>query len=538
MIDTLSMPPELLPLFQELRKALELSQGDLVQSQNVLRTTQVCLEESQNRAKLLELTIKKKDDEIKLLCLKLWGPKSEKLSPNQMELLFGEISVSPEEIQQETTQAQSQPEKPVNARKPRTEHAGRNTLPEHLDRRIEVIPCHEQDCNCQKCGQPRPIIGYETREELVCVPAQFHVRVVQREKRGSHCEEEQGVVTAPAPAQIVPKSKLSNEFIVEALATKYQQHVPIFRQLAALANDHGIELSRRTVNSAILSAGGLLQAVVGAQRTELLKLKYLQVDETTVACQVREKTGRNHRAYIWEYGSPGAAVVFDFQMGRGRDGPKTFLKGYKGVIQCDGYAAYDKLGEGIEYAGCMAHVRRGFVESGKLNPKDREPTEIVVKISSLYEIEKQARDKGMDAGQRLELRESKSVVLMEELKKRIVEIRQSIEPGRKLAKACDYALGQWERLEVYLKNGEVEIDNNWCEGAMRPLVLGRKNWLHIGSQEAGPSVAAIVSIVETCRRLDINLRKYLGDVLPRLGDWPSNRVGELTPTAWKASQKA
>ena len=128
--------------------------------------------------------------------------------------------------------------------------------------------------------------------------------------------------------------------------------------------------------------------------------------------------------------------------------------------------------------------------------------------------------------------------LQDFFKKRIVEIRQSIEPGRKLAKACDYALGQWERLEVYLKNGEVEIDNNWCEGAMRPLVLGRKNWLHIGSQEAGPSVAAIVSIVETCRRLDINLRKYLGDVLPRLGDWPSNRVGELTPTAWKASQKA
>ena len=126
---------------------------------------------------------------------------------------------------------------------------------------------------------------------------------------------------------------------------------------------------------------------------------------------------------------------------------------------------------------------------------------------------------------------------MEALKLHLVEIRQQIPPGGKLAQACDYALGQWSRLEEYLKNGLVEIDNNWCEGAMRPLALGRKNWLHLGSPEAGPKVAAIASIVETCRRLDINLRAYLKDVLPKLGDWPANRVAELTPTAWKAAQK-
>jgi hypothetical protein len=125
---------------------------------------------------------------------------------------------------------------------------------------------------------------------------------------------------------------------------------------------------------------------------------------------------------------------------------------------------------------------------------------------------------------------------MDALKLRLVEIRQQIPPGGKLAQACDYTLGQWSRLEEYLKNGLVEIDNNWCEGAMRPLALGRKNWLHLGSPEAGPKVAAIASIVETCRRLDINLRTYLKDILPKLGDWPANRVAELTPTAWKAAQ--
>ena len=125
---------------------------------------------------------------------------------------------------------------------------------------------------------------------------------------------------------------------------------------------------------------------------------------------------------------------------------------------------------------------------------------------------------------------------MAALKARLVAIRQQIMPGTKLAKACDYALGQWSRLEVYLQNGLVEIDNNWCEGGMRPLALGRKNWLHLGSAEAGPKVAAIASNIETCGRLDINLREYLTEVLPKLGSWSINRVAELTPTAWKAAK--
>ena len=125
---------------------------------------------------------------------------------------------------------------------------------------------------------------------------------------------------------------------------------------------------------------------------------------------------------------------------------------------------------------------------------------------------------------------------MAALKARLVAMRQQITPGTQLAKACDYALGQWSRLEVYLQNGLVEIDNNWCEGGMRPLALGRKNWLHLGSAEAGPKVAAIASIIETCRRLDINLREYLTEVLPKLGSWSINRVAELTPTAWKAAK--
>jgi len=334
----------------------------------------------------------------------------------------------------------------------------------------------------------------------------------------------------------VPKGKLSTEFIVEVMARKFKQHDPIFRQLAALDEDHGIQIDRKTVNNAILATGELLIPVVSAQARELKAGGYLQADETPVPCQTREKTGRNHRSYIWEYSLPAGPVVFDFQMGRSRAGPEKFLKGFEGKVQCDGYAAYGGLGEKITWVGCMAHARRGFSDAQKLSPKDRLPMEVIGRIQELYVIEEEARQSGMSPEARLELRQKKSVPVMEGVKRRVTEIRQEIPPGSKLAQACGYMLGQWDRLEEYLKDGRVEIDNNWCEGGMRPIALGRKNWLHIGSEEAGPKIAAIMSIVETCRRLKINLREYLKEILPKLGQWPITRVGELTPTAWKATK--
>ncbi len=255
-------------------------------------------------------------------------------------------------------------------------------------------------------------------------------------------------------------------------------------------------------------------------------------------CQTGERTGRHHRAFLWEFSQPGGGVVFEFQLGRGRAGPREFLQGFRGKLQCDGYGAYDKLGAGITYVACGAHVRRGFVDAAKVAPLDPRPAEIITRFAQLYAVEQEARERNLGAEQRWALRQAMSAPVMAALKERVVAIRQAIAPGGKLAQACDYALGQWSRWQEYLEDGRVEIDNNWCEGAMRPLALGRKNWLHIGSVEAGPKIAAIASIVETCRRLDLNVRTYLLDILPRLGEWPINRVAQLTPSAWKAAQTA
>jgi transposase len=491
--------------------------------------------QTENRRLLRVIELQK--EEIRLLNIRRFGPKGEKLSSLQAVLLLEEPSVTAQEVAQEAELPQAQKEQPLpRAKQPRPNHPGRERLPEHLERREEVIVCCPEDCTCEKCGAQRPVIGYETREELACEPAKFWVRVIKREKRGSHCQEEQGVSTAAAPAQIVPKGKLSNEFIIEVLVRKYQLHLPVYRQCAALVEDFGIELSRKTLTDAVLAAGGLLQAIVRAQRLELLTGGYLQADETTVPCQTGERTGRNHRAFIWEFSEPGGRVVFEFQWGRGRDAPREFLQGFRGKLQSDGYGVYDKLGEGIVYVGCMAHTRRGFVDMAKLAPLDAVPREVLERFAQLYAVEKEARQGALSAGARLALRQAKSLPVMAALKTRLVEIRQQITPGGKLAQACDYALGQWSRLEEYLSDGRIEIDNNWCEGGMRPWALGRKNWLHVGSPEAGPKIAAIASIVETCRRLNINLRDYLRDVLPKLGAWPIKRAGELTPAIWKTAQ--
>ena len=487
----------------------------------------------------LQRIIQLKDEQIRLLNFRIFGPKADKLASAQMPLLLAEISLTPGEVNQEADRPEEQKQNPLpRAKQPRRAHPGRDPLPESLERREEIIPCCPEDCRCPQCGGERPVIGYETREELALTPAQFWVRVIKREKRGSHCQEEQGVATATAPAQIVPKGKLSNEFIIEVLVRKYREHLPVYRQCATLALEHGIELSRKTLTDAILAAGSLLVPVVGAMRVELLAGGYLQADETTMPCQTQERTGRNHRAFMWEFSQPGKLVVFEFQMGRGRAGPKKFLQGFRGKLQCDGYGAYDQLGEGITYVACGAHVRRGFVDAAKVAPLDPRPKEIVARFAELYAVEQEARERSLGAEPRLALRQAKSAPVMAALEARLVAIRQEIAPGGKLAQACDYALGQWSRWEEYLKDGRVEIDNNWCEGAMRPLALGRKNWLHIGSAEVGPKIAAIASIVETCRRLDLNVRTYLLDILPKLGEWPINRVGELTPTAWKAAKAA
>jgi transposase len=480
---------------------------------------------------------------LRLTLIKKFGPKSEKLSDQQLQLLQIELSVTEAEVATEiatevaqTDQRRAEPT-PASVPQPKPRvHPGRTQLPAHLERRELIIACPAEERLCPHCQKEKVVIGYEESEELACQPVVYFVRLTKREKRACPDCPEGGVQTAPCPAKIIPKGKLGNEVVVDALLNKFDAHIPVFRQCAILKRDTGIEWSRQTLNSALISVGGLLEPMSRLLAEDLKAGSYIQVDETTVACQSERTRGRNHLAYLWEYSRPGGSVVFDFRMGRSRDGPALFLKGFQGKLQCDGYGAYDKLGERITYVGCMSHVRRGFHDAHMVAKEDPRPLRVLGVIAQLYAVEEQARAKGMNFAQRLALRQQQSQPVMTQLQELIISLRQEALPASPLGKACSYALGQWKRLLVFLEDGQVEIDNNWCENAMRPIALGRKNWLHIGSEEAGPKIAAIASVMETCRRLGINRRDYLSDVLAKLGDWPINRLGELTPLSWKTSR--
>lgn len=227
--------------------------------------------------------------------------------------------------------------------------------------------------------------------------------------------------------------------------------------------------------------------------------------------------------------------MFDFRLGREREGPKRFLGNFEGILQSDGYAAYDYVGGArIVHAACWAHARRKFFEAVKLNAKDQSAIRIVAQMDELFAIDARARERGLSHPDRDVVRQQRARPLLEQIKVSIETAQLDSLPKSALAKACNYTLTLWQRLTRFLDYSVLELSNNLAENAIRPVALGRKNWIHLGSQEAGPRIAAIVSVVQSCRRLNIPVREYLGSVLPGLANFPVNRIAELTPVAWAA----
>jgi hypothetical protein len=277
--------------------------------------------------------------------------------------------------------------------------------------------------------------------------------------------------------------------------------------------------------------------VAAATGRELLSEGYIQADETPVPVQTRDKRGKHHQAYLWQYGRPGGGVVFDFRMGRGREGPVKFLGAFKGILQTDGYTGYDRAGGvGMVHAACWSHARRKVFDALKLSPEDRVAAQLVTCINELFAIDAEARDTGMSHAQRHVLRQERSRPLLDVMKKELESAQAAVLPASALGKAVTYTLSLWHKLIIFLEHPLLELSNNIAENSMRPLVVGRKNWIHVGSEKAGPKVAAILTVVESCRRLTIPVREYLADILPGLANRPVQQASQLTPAAWAASR--
>ena len=477
-----------------------------------------------------ELKIQALEERLRLKRIEKYGPGSEKLTNEQLELLELEPGVSSAEVQAESVR-EPVPVRPTEKRVGK--HPGRQSLPAELPRIERVIRCTPEQYICAGCGKQTVVIGHEQSEQLDVEPAKYFVVVTKREKRACQSCEERGVLAAPLPPRIIEKSLVSDRIVIDTVVSKYADHCPLYRQSAILERDSGVELSRQTLDGWVMRVGELLVPLAEALRHELLGGSYLQADETPVGVQMHDGRGSNHLAYLWQYGRPQGAVVFEFRMGRGREGPKRFLEKFDGLLQSDGYAAYDSVGgPKMVHAACWSHARRKFIEAVKLHPGDAAAVRMVTRIDALFAIDAEARLAKLDHAARHTLRRQKAPALLEGIKAAMTAVHTTALPASALAKASNYTLTLWPKLTRFLQYPELELSNNLAENSMRPVALGRKNWIHIGSQQAGPKVAAILSIVETCRRIHIPVRDYLAAVLPGLANTSIQRLAQLTPTAW------
>ena len=304
-----------------------------------------------------------------------------------------------------------------------------------------------------------------------------------------------------------------------------------------LARETGIDIDRATLDGWVMRVGELLLPVTEAMRRDLLQATYLQADETTVPVQMRDGRGSDHQAYLWQYGEPRGETVFEFQMGRGREGPRKFLGEWEGILQTDGYQAYKGIGgPKLVHVGCWAHARRKFVDAVKVNPKDERAIAMVLRMDALFAIERDARERGLSAEERLASRREHASSWVEEIHEACREALREVLPKSTLGQAAQYTLNEWAKLKRCLEYAEVELSNNLAENSMRPVALGRKNWLHVGSEKAGPKVAAILSVVESCRRLGVSVKDYLGDVLPGMDRRKLSEISLITPRRWAGNR--
>jgi transposase len=422
----------------------------------------------ESKLQYAELRIRVLEERLRLLRIEKYGAGGEKLSKAQMQLFELEPVIS--EI---VEQAESEHAPAHRSTKKSAKHPGRQELPANLPRIERVLPCTPDQRVCKRCGKETIVIGYEESSQLDVEPAKYFVLVSKREKRACRLCEELGVVSAPLPPRIIEKCLASDRIVIDTVISKYCNHTPLRRQSMILERDIGLEISRATLDGWVLKVGELLVPIFAAMRRELISGTYIQADETPVDVQAREGQGKNHQAYLWQYSRPGGTVVFDFRLGRGRDGPKRFLGQFEGILQTDAYAAYDQIGRPrMVHAGCWAHVRRQFFEAVQLNPRDRIATAIVARMDELFVVDAEARRKARGIAERHVRRQERTEPLLDDILSKIDAAHSIALSSSALSKACQYALTLWKKLTRFLEYPELELSTNLAEDSMRPVALG------------------------------------------------------------------
>lgn len=406
------------------------------------------------------------------------------------------------------------------------EHPGRTKLPEHLERREVTIEPAEKPEGCKQIGQ-------EITEELEYEPGKLFVNRYVRPKYVMPNNE--GIIIAPVIDRPLPKAIAGAGLLAQIIIDKYVDHLPLYRQMERFKRE-GINIPYSTIGDWIKNGCTLIYPLYKALEKLIVQSNYLHADESAIKVLDKDKKGATYRGYFWVYhNSIDGLVWFDYREGRGREGPVEILKDFKGYLQTDGYAVYDifKQHKDITVLHCMAHARRMFYEA---QDNDKATTEYALEqISLLYNIERKAKEQYFAPQQLLELRQQEAVPVLEALGKWMKETYIKALPKSTIGKALGYSIQRWPELILYTTDGKLNIDNNPVENSIRPVALGRKNYLFAGSHEAARRSAMLYSLMGTCKLHDVNPFIWLRDVLQRINNHPINKIAELLPHNWKPS---
>ena len=467
-----------------------------------------------------------------------FGRCSEKLDPDQLLLAIEDIeqAIAANEAAADKSDAAAAK---TRAKKRRS---NRGALPTHLPHvHVTIEP---EDTNCPCCRSPMHAIGEETSQRLDVVPAQFRVIVTHRPKYACRACE-QAPVQAPAPERLIKGGLPTEAMIAHVLVAKYAWHLPLYRQ-SQILRSQGLDIKRAILAFWVGYAAAELNPVYLRMRELILRSGKIAMDETT-APVLDPGRGQTKKGYFWAIarddrpwsGNDPPAVAYTYAPGRGAVHALKLLDGYRGVVQCDGYAAYKAIagktgGEAITLAFCWAHLRRQFFDIAK-DGHAPVAAEALERIAKLYLIEKTIR--GQSAAARRAVRQERSKALVLDLKTWFEHQLTRLSGKSLTAKAIRYALNHWDGLTRFLDDGRIELDTNIVERSIRPIVLNRKNALFAGHDEGAQNWACIASLVETCKLHDVDPQTYFTDVLTRLVNlWPASRIDELMPWNWATEQ--
>ena len=457
--------------------------------------------------------------QVEMLRRMQYGQKRERFEgdPNQAILPF-EAEVA--EVQQQQEEIK---EKIEYVRK-RPNHKGRAKLPAHLPvEEIEIYP--EGDLTQMVC------IGKEITEELECEPAKFYIKRYIRYKYAA--KNGDGVSIAQLPERVIEKGIPGAGLLAMVVTGKYVDHLPLFRQRQIFARED-IRIPSSTIEGWVKEALIRIQLLYEQLLFDTKSKGYLQVDETPIKVLDSDKKGACHQGYYWVYHAPlDGTVLFDYSPTRGSSAPLPILGNFKGYLQTDGYAVYEKYGKKkeITHLACWAHARREF-EKALDNDKVRAEKALLL-IQKLYAVERKAREDKLKAEQIKELRLEKSLPVINELGKWIFQEVKSTLPKSQIGKAMAYAYARWDALSAYLNDGCLQIDSNLVENAIRPVALGRKNYLFAGSHEAAQRAAMIYSFFAICKKHEVNPFHWLKYTLENIMAINHKNLKDLYPQNYK-----